>query len=35
MRRAAAHYKDEKFKTEQAKIPGLDPSDRVHLLTAE
>ena len=35
MRRAAAHYQDEKFKTEQAKIPGLDPSDRVHLLTAE
>jgi hypothetical protein len=35
MRRAAAHYKDEKFKIEQAKVPGLDPSDRVHLLTAE
>jgi hypothetical protein len=35
MRRAAAHYQDEKFKTEQTKIPGLDPSDRVHLLTAE
>jgi hypothetical protein len=35
MRRAAAHYKDEKFKLEQAKIPKLDPSDRVHLQIAE
>ncbi len=34
MRRAAAHYKDEKFKLEHARIPGLDPSDRMHL-TAE
>jgi len=25
MRRAAAHYKDERFKTEQSKIPKLDP----------
>jgi len=35
MRRAAAHYKDEKFRLEQVKIPGLDPSDRMHLLTGE
>jgi hypothetical protein len=35
MRRASEHYKDERFKREQAKIPGLDPSDRMHLLTAE
>jgi hypothetical protein len=35
IRRAAARYRDEKFKLEQAKIPKLDPSDRVHLLTAE
>jgi hypothetical protein len=33
MRRAAAHYKDEKFKLQQAKIPKLDPSDREHLFT--
>jgi hypothetical protein len=35
MRRAAAHYRDDKFKTEQSKIPKLDPSDREHLLNAE
>jgi hypothetical protein len=35
MRRAAAHYKDDKFKAEQTKIPKPDPSDREHLLTAE
>jgi len=35
MRRAATHYKDEKFKVEEAKIPKLDPTDRVHLLAAE
>ena len=35
VRRAAGHYKDEKFKAEQARIPKLDPSDREHLLTAE
>jgi len=35
VRRAAAHYKDEKFKTAQSRVPKLDPSDREHLLTAE
>jgi len=35
VRRAAAHYNDEKFKAEQSKIPILDPSDREHLLTAQ
>ena len=35
MHRAAAHYNDETFKRELAKIPKSDPSDRVHLLTGE
>jgi hypothetical protein len=35
MHRAAAHYKDEKFKRELARIPKSDPSDRVHLVTGE
>jgi hypothetical protein len=35
MRRAAAHYQDERFKAAQAKIPKLDPGDRVHLQIAE
>ena len=35
VRRGAAHYRDEEFKSEQAKIPKLDPSDREHLLTGK
>jgi hypothetical protein len=35
MRRAAGHYQDEKFKSERARIPKIDPSDREHLLTGE
>ena len=35
VRRAAAHYQDDKFKTEQSKIPKLDPGDREHLLVGE
>ncbi len=35
VRRAAAHYKDGKFKAERARIPRLDPSDRGRLLTGE
>ena len=35
VRRAAAHYKDQKFKAAQSRVPKLDPSDREHLLTAE
>jgi len=35
IRRAAAHYKDERFKGEVVRIPKLDPTDREHLLTAE
>ena len=31
MRRAAAHYRDEKFKAEQARVPKLDPSAREFL----
>jgi len=34
IRRAAQHYRDEKFKLVQTKIPKLDPADREHLLTA-
>jgi len=32
MRRAAAHYDDQKFKTAESRIPKLDPMDREHLL---
>jgi hypothetical protein len=32
MRRAAAHYQDQKFKAAESRIPKLDPSDRDHLL---
>lgn len=35
MRRAAAHYQDEKFKAAQLRIPTLDPGDRVHLLSGK
>jgi hypothetical protein len=35
MRRAGAHYQDEKFKAEAARIPKLDQADREHLLMAE
>jgi hypothetical protein len=35
IRRAGAHYKDERFKGEEARIPKLAPTDREHLLTAE
>ena len=35
VRRAAAHYQDEKFKADQSRVPKLDPSDREHLLTAD
>src|SRR5205807_1044435 len=35
MRRAAAHYQDDKIKAMMSKIPRLDPADRGHLLTAE
>jgi len=35
VRRAASHYKDEKFKAVQSRVPKLDPSDREHLLMAE
>jgi len=35
LRRAAMHYRDEKFKAVQSKVPKLEPSDREHLLTAE
>jgi len=32
MRRAAAHYHDEKFKTMMAKIPAAEPSAKEYLL---
>jgi hypothetical protein len=35
MRRAAGHYRDEKFTLQQSRIPKLDPGDREHLLTGE
>jgi hypothetical protein len=35
MRRAAGHYRDEKFTQQQSRIPKLDPGDREHLLTAK
>lgn len=35
IRRAAQHYRDDKFKTEQSKIPKLDPGDRELLLMGE
>jgi Alginate lyase len=35
VRRAGAHYRDEKFKAAQSRIPKLDPSDRQHLLAAQ
>ena len=35
MRRAAAHYQDEKFKAAQLRIPKSDPSDREHLLSGK
>lgn len=35
IRRASQHYRDDKFKTEQSKIPKLDPGDREHLLGGE
>ncbi len=35
MRRAAAHYSDEKFKAAESRIPKLDPSDRDHLLSGK
>jgi len=35
MRRAAAHYQDEKFKAAQLRIPKLDPGDRVRLLSGK
>jgi Alginate lyase len=35
IRRAAGHYHDDTFKTEQTKIPKLDPADREHLLTGD
>ncbi|HMG72501.1 MAG TPA: alginate lyase family protein [Pyrinomonadaceae bacterium] len=34
MRRAAGHYKDEKFKAMMTKVPGLDPSNRESLVAA-
>src|SRR5260370_28622086 len=33
MRRAAAHYQDEKFKAAELRIPKSDPNDREHLLS--
>lgn len=33
MRRAAAHYHDDKFKAAVSKLPRLDPNDREHLLS--
>jgi hypothetical protein len=35
MRRAAAHYGDEKFRTATSRIPKLDPNDREHLLSGK
>jgi hypothetical protein len=35
MRRAAAHYSDEKLKAAESRIPKLDPSDRDHLLSGK
>jgi hypothetical protein len=35
MRRAAAHYQDEKFEAAQSRIPKLDPGDRVRLLSGK
>ena len=35
MRRAAAHYQDEKFKAAELKIPKSDPTDREHLLSGK
>lgn len=35
MRRAAAHYDDQKFKTVESRIPRLDPVDREHLLSGK
>ena len=35
MRRAAAHYQDEKFNAAELRIPKLDPGDRVHLLSGK
>ncbi|HYR76287.1 MAG TPA: alginate lyase family protein [Pyrinomonadaceae bacterium] len=35
MRRAAAHYQDEKFKAAELRIPKSDPSDREHLLSGK
>lgn len=33
MRRAAAHYTDQKFKAAQLRMPRSDPMDREHLLS--
>lgn len=33
VRRAAAHYQDQKFKAAALRIPKLDPTDREHLLS--
>jgi hypothetical protein len=35
VRRAAAHYQDEKFQAAQLRIPKLDPGDRVRLLSGK
>ena len=35
MRRAAAHYQDQKFKAAELRIPKSDPTDREHLLAGK
>ncbi|MDQ1639472.1 MAG: hypothetical protein QOF62_2811 [Pyrinomonadaceae bacterium] len=35
MRRAAAHYRDEKFKAAESRIPKPEPTDREHLLSGK
>jgi hypothetical protein len=35
MRRAAAHYQDEKFKAAELRAPKLEPTDREHLLSGK
>ena len=35
MRRASAHYRDQKFRAAQLKIPAADPADRERLLSGK